>query len=115
MEIQIISAAEIEHNLKMKAAALNYQKILDDINAIVFTPDNVNNNLLAPCDRLIKDFKAKKEELKRPYLEITTNIDTKFRELYQPLQDAFNRKSKELGAVIEKKKEEEAKIEQEKA
>lgn len=79
--VVLYDAAAIESKMKLEAARLNIQNILDGISSIEWTRENVNQDLLAPAREAVTKLKDFKDAGKRPHLDANTAYENMYKQL----------------------------------
>jgi hypothetical protein len=106
-----------EFNIELTRQFNNYQNIINEANAVLFTPDNLAEagEVLKTVRSVIAKIDKLREAKKAPYLENGKKIDAAAKELSTPLQEVLDRKTGEYRTVAEqvKKQQEEIRIENE--
>jgi hypothetical protein len=71
-EVILYDKSAIINRLKIEAARLNLQNLLDGVSAIEWTRENIAQDLLAPARDAVKALKDFKDAGKRPHLDANT-------------------------------------------
>lgn len=74
---------------------LGYQKVLQSVEDVVWTRENIDMDLLAPAKFVASKLTDKKEEIKRPYIDAGKIIQNEYNSVFNPLNDALSRKANE--------------------
>jgi len=114
MQVQIISPSDAERQFRMNVTRLGYQQVLQAVSDIKYDRENIAEDLLAGANELLVKLQAKKEEVKRPYLDVNKKIDEAFNSLYNPLNQLVQQKAAERKRIIKEINDENAAIEAEK-
>lgn len=109
-EVILYDALAIENKVKLEAARLNIQKLLDGISAIQWTEENINQDLLAPARTAVTQLKAFKDAGKRPHLDANTAYETAYKEVSSMIIAAAEAKANEKKALAQQIEREQAKI-----
>jgi hypothetical protein len=103
----------IESKMKLEAARLGLQKLLDGISAIQWTEENINQDLLAPAREAVDALKKIKEKGKRPHLDANTAYEKAYSELTGIIIPTASAKAEEKKKLAQKMEAERQKIEAE--
>ena len=112
-EVILYDALAIESKMKLEAARLNIQNILDSVSAIHWTEENINEDLLAPARNAVSQLKDFKDKGKRPHLDANAAYETAFKEVSTLIIEAATKKSNEKKVLATKIEAERAKIDAE--
>lgn len=115
MEFQIISPSDAEKQFRMNVTRLGYQQVLQAVSDISYNRENISQDLLAGANDLLLKLKSKKDEMKRPYLDVNNKIDEAFNSLFNPLSNLVQQKAEERKRIISEINAENAAIAAEKA
>lgn len=86
----------------IELARLDYQKILQSIESIIWTPQNIDQPLLEPAKYVAGKITEKKELLKRPHIDAGKVIQAEYNDLFNPINDAISRKANERKIIADK-------------
>lgn len=105
--VVLYDAAAIEGKMKLEAARLNIQNILDGISSIEWTRENINQDLLAPAREAVTKLKEFKDAGKRPHLDANTAYESMYKQLTGLIIQQSTEKAEEkkkLALEIEKER-----------
>lgn len=80
-EIVIYDQLAIESKMKLEAARLGLQNLLNGISAIQWTEENINQDLLAPAREAVTALLKVKDDGKRPHLDANAAYEKAYKEL----------------------------------
>ena len=80
-EVVLYDALAIENKMKLEAARLGLQNLLDGISAIQWTEENINQDLLAPAREAVSALLKVKDDGKRPHLDANSAFEKAYKEL----------------------------------
>lgn len=95
----VITEETVKATFALEAQRLNYQKVLQAVENIKFTPENVNEDLLEPGKLVLRQIAGTKETLKRPLLDAGKIVEASYKAYFNPLEEVINRKAEEKKAV----------------
>lgn len=90
-----ITQALVKASFAIEQTKLNYQKVLQSVESIVWTRENINDDLLAPGKLVAAKITEKKEVEKRPLIDAGRIIQNEYNSIFNPLNDAISRKAAE--------------------
>jgi hypothetical protein len=90
-----VTKALAKASFSMEAARLNYQVVLQSIEDIQWTRENIDQDLLAPAKEVAAKLTEKKDKDKRPFIDAGKVIQTEYNDLFNPINDAISRKANE--------------------
>lgn len=85
----------VKASFNIELTRLDYQKILQSVEDIVWTRDNVDKPLLEAGKYVASKITEKKEQVKRPYIDAGKIIQSEYNDVFNPLNDALSRKANE--------------------
>ncbi len=109
-EVILYDATAIENKIKLEAARLNLQNLLDSISAIHWTEENINQDLLAPARIALTQLKDFKDRGKRPHLDANAAYENAYKQVSTVIFQAAEAKANEKKALAQKIEREQAKI-----
>jgi len=113
-EVILYDPVAIESKMKLEAARLNIQRVLDGVAAIHWTEENVNQDLLAPARDAVKKLLEFKDAGKRPHLDANSAYEKAYKEVSTMIIAAAEAKANEKRILAQKIEKERARIEAEK-
>lgn len=90
-----ITQALVKASFAIEQTRLNYQKVLQQMESIVWTRENINEDLLAPGKFVAAKLTDKKEIEKRPLIDAGKVIQSEYNSVFNPLNDVISRKATE--------------------
>lgn len=112
-EIVMYDALAIENKMKLEAARLGLQNLLDGISSIQWTEENINQDLLAPAREAVTALQKVKDEGKRPHLDANAAYEKAYKELTGLIIPTAAGKAEEKKKLAQKMEIERQKIEAE--
>lgn len=109
-----ITAPMVKAVFNIEMTRLNYQKILQEVENITWTRENIHQDLLAPANFVASKVTETKEREKRPFIDVGKLIQGAYNDVFNPLNDAISRKANEKKALALKMQEEQDIINKEK-
>jgi hypothetical protein len=106
----LYDAAAIETKMKLEAARLNIQNILDGISSIEWTRENINQDLLAPAREAVTKLTEFKDKGKRPHLDANSAYEKSFKESVGLIVQQATEKAAEKKKLADQIEKERAKI-----
>ncbi len=97
----------VKASYQIEKTRLNYEAVLQQAESIVWTRENINEDLLAPAKFVAAKLTEKKDKDKRPFIDAGKVIQNEHNDVFNPLNDAISRKAfekKQLADVIQKEK-----------
>ncbi len=85
----------VKATFNIELTRLDYQKVLQQIEDIVWTRENIDKDLLAPAKFVANKITEKKEAIKRPYIDAGKIIQNEYNGVFNPINDAISRKANE--------------------
>lgn len=92
----------VKASFNIELARLNYQQTLQSVESIVWTRENINEDLLAPGKFVATKLTEQKELVKRPYIDAGKIIQNEYNDVFNPLNDAISRKVNEKKVLADK-------------
>lgn len=92
----------VKASFQIESTRLNYQKVLQAAENIVWTKENINEDLLAPAKFVAAKLTDKKEADKRPFIDAGKIIQTEYNSVFNPINDVISRKAEEKKVVARK-------------
>lgn len=90
-----ITTELVKASFAIEQTRLNYQKVLQSMEDIVWTRENINEDLLAPGKFVASKLTEKKEVEKRPLIDAGKIIQNEYNSVFNPLNDVISRKAAE--------------------
>lgn len=97
-----ITQALVKASFAIEQTRLNYQKVLQQMESIIWTRDNINEDLLAPGKFVAAKLTDKKEIEKRPLIDAGKVIQNEYNSVFNPLNDVISRKAAEKKALADR-------------
>lgn len=85
----------VKASFNIELTRLDYENVLQSIEDIVWTRENVDKPLLEPGKYVAAKITEKKEVIKRPYIDAGKIIQSEYNGVFNPLNDALSRKANE--------------------
>jgi hypothetical protein len=85
----------LKASFNIELTKLDYQKILQSVEDIVWTRENIDKPLLEPGKFVAGKITEKKELVKRPYIDAGKVIQSEYNDVFNPLNDALSKKANE--------------------
>lgn len=85
----------VKASFNIELTRLEYQKVLQSIEDIAWTRENIDKDLLAPGNFVAKKITEKKEAMKRPFIDAGKVIQEEYNGVFNPINDAISRKANE--------------------
>lgn len=92
----------VKASFNIETTRLDYQKILQSVETIVWTPENIHEDLLAPAKFIAGKITEKKDADKRPLIDAGKIIQAEYNDIFNPLNDAISRKANEKKQLADK-------------
>jgi hypothetical protein len=113
-EVILYDPMQIENKVKLEALRLGLQTILDGVSSIVWTEQNINQDLLAPARNAVKTLRDFIDAKKRPHLNANTALEKSYKEVTTLIISESTAKASEKKVLAEKMAEEKKKQDEEK-
>lgn len=94
-----VTSALVKADFNIELTRLNYQQILQSVEDITWTRENIHQDLLAPGNLVAKKITDKKDLMKRPFIDAGKVIQNEYNSVFNPLNDAISRKANEKKKV----------------
>lgn len=91
----------VKASFSIDTARLNYLKVLQDIRNIVWTRDNIEQDLLAVAKTVASKLTDRKDFYKRPYIDAGKIIQTEYNNVFNPLNDEISVKAAQRKALAD--------------
>ena len=91
----------VKASFNIETTRLNYQKVLQATENIVWTRENIDEDYLAPAKFVATKLTDKKEIYKRPLIDAGKIIQNEYNSVFNPLNDAISRKAAERKALAD--------------
>lgn len=96
-----VTGALVKADFNIELTKLKYQEILQSVESITWTRENIGEDLLAPGNFVAKKITDKKELMKRPFIDAGKVIQNEYNSVFNPLNDALSRKANEKKKLAE--------------
>lgn len=99
----------VKASFNLDTTRLNYFKVLQSTKNIVWTRENINEDLLSPAKLVASKLTDRKEVYKRPHIEAGKIIQAEYNSVFNPLNDEISLKAaekKKLADQIQKEQDE---------
>lgn len=92
----------VKATFNIELTRLNYQQILQSVENIEWTRENIDQPLLDPAKFVAGKLTEKKDQEKRPLIDAGKIVQTEYNDVFNPLNDVISRKANERKILADK-------------